>query len=96
MNHIENDQALMNGKTSLLRRLITWVTTFFFMFQIVSPSMASMMSDQSIENDLAINHEFIQELTNAYYQYVGSPYINASAPAGDLTSIEEMSDVMVD
>lgn len=96
MNNKENNYVIMNGKSSLTRRIITWVTTFFFVFQSVGPTFARVTSDQSIENEVSTNYEFIRELTNAYYQYVGTPYINASAPVGDLTTIEEMFDTVIE
>jgi len=96
MKCINNNQINMNTKPSLSCRIITWLTSFFLIFQSIGPSFANVISDQSIESELSGSNDFIRELTNTYYQYIGSPYINASAPEGDLTSIEEMLDLVID
>ena len=96
MKCINNNQINMNTKPSLSCRIITWLTSFFLIFQSIGPSFANVISDQSIESELSGSNDFIRELTNTYYQYIGSPYINASAPEGDLTSIEEMVDLVID
>jgi len=92
----DNNQTNLDMKISLSTRIATWLTALIFIFQGIAPSYARTVSDQSIENDLNSNYEFMRELHNAYYQYVASSYINASAPVGDLTTIEEMLDVVIE
>ena len=81
---------------NLACRFITWMAVFCLGFQPISPAFSMVMTDAGIENDLSINHEFFRDSSNRDYQYIGSPYVKATAPVGDLTSIEKMLEEVIE
>ena len=81
---------------NLACRAITWVAAFCLGFQPISPAFSMVMTDAGIQNDLSANHEFFRDNANRDYQYIGSPYVKAKAPKGNLTSIEKMLEEVIE